>query len=63
MTAAVVFAVSGAVVWLAALAIAVGSVPGGYVGGHISRRLPNYVLRALVVLVGIGATVYLVVTR
>ena len=63
ITAAIVFALSGAVVWLAALAVAVGSVPGGYVGGRISRRLPNYVLRGLVVLVGVGATVYLVVTR
>lgn len=63
LTAAVVFALSGVVVWLAALAVAIGSVPGGYVGGHISRRLPNYVLRGLVVLVGVGATVYLVVSR
>lgn len=63
ITAAIVFAISGAVVWLAALAVAVGSVPGGYVGGRISRRLPSYVLRGLVVLVGVGATVYLVVTR
>ena len=63
ITAAAVFAVSGEIVWLAALAVAVGSVPGGYVGGRISRRLPNYALRALVVLVGIGATLYLVVVR
>jgi uncharacterized membrane protein YfcA len=63
VTAAVVFALSGAVVWLAALAVAVGSVPGGYVGGRLARRLPNYALRALVVLVGIGATLYLVLHR
>lgn len=62
LTAAAVFAVTGAVVWLAAVAVAIGSVPGGYVGGHVSRRLPNYVLRALVVLVGIGATLYLVLS-
>jgi uncharacterized protein len=63
VTAALVFAVSGAVVWLAALAVAVGSVPGGYVGGRIARRLPNVVLRGLVVLIGIGATLYLVLGR
>lgn len=63
VTAAVVFAVSGAVVWLAALAIAVGSIPGGYVGGRVARLLPNYVLRVLVVLIGIGATLYLVLNR
>jgi uncharacterized membrane protein YfcA len=60
LTAAVVFALSGAVVWLAALAVAAGSIPGGYVGGRLARRLPGSVLRALVVLIGIGATLYLV---
>jgi uncharacterized protein len=63
ITAAVVFAVSGSVVWLAALAIAVGSIPGGYVGGRLARKLPGYVLRGLVVVIGIGATLYLVVRR
>ena len=59
-TAAVVFALSGAIVWLAALAVAVGSIPGGYVGGRLARRLPNAVLRGMVVAIGIGATLYLV---
>lgn len=63
VTAAAVFALSGAVVWLAALAVAVGSIPGGYVGGRIARRLPRWVLRLLVVLIGIGATLYLVLGR
>ena len=63
VTAAVVFALSGAVVWLAALAVAAGSIPGGYVGGRVARRLPGAVLRALVVAIGIGATLYLVVGR
>jgi uncharacterized membrane protein YfcA len=63
VTAAMVFALSGAVVWLAALAVALGSVPGGYVGGRLARRLPDVALRALVVLIGIGATLYLVVGR
>jgi uncharacterized membrane protein YfcA len=60
LTAAVVFALSGAVVWAAALAVALGSIPGGYVGGRLARRLPNAALRAMVVAIGIGATLYLV---
>ncbi len=63
VTAAVVFALSGAVVWLAALALAVGSIPGGYVGGRVARRLPGVVLRGLVVLIGIAATLYLLLGR
>ena len=62
-TAAVVFALSGAIVWIAALAVAVGSIPGGYVGGRLARRLPNAVLRGMVVVIGIGATLYLVLHR
>ena len=60
---AIVFAISGSVVWLAALAVALGSVLGGYLGGRASRTLPNSVLRALVVVVGVGATLYLVFSR
>jgi uncharacterized protein len=63
VTAAVVFAVSGAVVWLAAVAVAAGSIPGGYVGGRVARRLPGQVLRGLVVAIGVGATLYLVLGR
>lgn len=63
LTAAIVFAFAGAVVWLAALAVAVGAVVGGYVGGRLARKLPNSVLRAMVVLIGIGATLYLVLNR
>lgn len=59
VVAAVVFALSGAVVWWAAAAVAVGSIPGGYVGGRVARRLPGSVLRGLVVLIGVGATLYL----
>lgn len=63
VTAALVFALSGAVVWLAALAVALGSLPGGYVGGRVARRMPRWALRGLVVLIGIGATLYLALGR
>jgi uncharacterized membrane protein YfcA len=59
-TAAVVFALAGVVVWVAALAVALGAIPGGYAGGRLARRLPNSILRALVVVIGVGATLYLV---
>mgnify|MGYP006278961509 CR=1 FL=1 len=63
ITAAIVFAIHGAVVWWAAIILAVGSIPGGYVGGRTARRLPRSVLRGLVVTVGVLATLYLVVRR
>ena len=63
IAAAVVFAIAGVVVWLAALAVALGAIAGGYVGGRLARRLPKPVLRGLVVAVGVGATLYLVARR
>jgi uncharacterized membrane protein YfcA len=40
--------------------VALGAIPGGYAGGRLARRLPNSILRAMVVVIGIGATLYLV---
>jgi len=61
VTAAAVFALSGSVVWLAALCLAFGAIPGGYIGGRAARRLPRSLLRGLVVAIGVGATAYLCV--
>lgn len=63
LAAAAVFALAGVIVWLAALAVAIGAIAGGYVGGRAARRLPRSVLRGLVVAVGAGATAYLVLRR
>ncbi|MEY4136461.1 MAG: hypothetical protein RL205_589 [Actinomycetota bacterium] len=59
LVAALVFLVTGHVDIAVAACIALGAIPGGYVGGHWAKRLPDPVLRGLVVLVGIVATVYL----
>jgi len=57
--AAIVFMVTGRVVWPAAVAIAVGAVVGGYIGGHGARRLPQWVFRILIIAVGVIALVSL----
>lgn len=59
VTAAVVFALSGSVIWTAALCVAIGSIPGGYLGGRLARRLPKAAFRALILAIGVGATVFL----
>lgn len=59
--AALVFILSGRVVWPAAIAIAAGSVVGGYLGGHGARRLPQWMFRVLIVVVGLIAMVSLAV--
>ncbi len=61
VVAAVVFAFSGYVVWPAALVLMVSSTAGGYLGGRWARRMPEVVLRGMVVAVGIVATTVLVI--
>ncbi|WP_299036464.1 sulfite exporter TauE/SafE family protein [uncultured Pseudokineococcus sp.] len=49
------------IVWEAVLVIAVGSLVGGLLGASIGRRLPNGVLRATIVVLGVVALVALFV--
>jgi uncharacterized membrane protein YfcA len=55
--AAVVFVVVSDVAWEAAVLIAIGSSVGGQVGASVGRRIPDRVLRGLVVVVGVVAIV------
>jgi uncharacterized protein len=61
--AAVAFVVAGAVDWPAALAIGVGASVGGLIGAPFARRLPDRVLRTVIVVVGLTAAVVSIVRR
>jgi hypothetical protein len=61
LSAAVVFAFSGAVAWAHALVIGIGAVAGGYAGARLLHVLPDKVLRAGVIVIGVGLTVALFV--
>jgi len=59
--AACVFALAGVVMWAPALALAVGATAGGLIGAPFAKRLPEPVLRGLIVVVGlVAATVSIV---
>ena len=60
LVAGVVFAFSTHVDWTVALLIACGSLVGGFLGAHLGRRLPDPVLRLVIVAVGTFAIVKLV---
>lgn len=60
--AGLVFAVVGAVDWRLAALIGVGSVVGGVLGASVGRRLPQGVLRAFIVVVGVTAAAVFVLT-
>lgn len=58
--AAVVFIFAADLDWLAVLLIAVGSTAGGLLGAGVGRRLPDPVLRGVIVVVGLAAIAQLV---
>lgn len=58
---AVIFALAGRVVWLAALPLALGLFAGGTIGPHVARRAPPRALRAAIALCGFGLAAWLLV--
>lgn len=59
---AVVFAVSGHVVWSAAVALGAGAVIGGLLGPTVARRVPHGALRIAIACCSAALAVYLFVT-
>lgn len=59
--AALTFVLFSTVSWSVVGLIALGSTVGGQLGGHYGRRLPAGLLRATIVVVGIGVAVALAV--
>jgi uncharacterized membrane protein YfcA len=56
--AVVTFIVARVVYWKHGLVMIAGGIVGGYVGAHYAQKLPQNWIRAFVVLVGAGMTVY-----
>lgn len=57
LSAAVVFALSGAVAWDKALVLGLGAMAGGWLGARALRVLPDRVLKAGVIVIGLALTV------
>lgn len=55
---ALVFVIAKVIYWPQAVLMMVGFVLGGYLGGHYGQRLPQTWVRAFVMLVAIGMTIY-----
>ncbi len=60
LVAGIVFVIAAHVNWLAAMWIAIGSTLGGIAGARVGRKLPPWLLRLVIVAVGITAIVRLV---
>jgi uncharacterized protein len=62
LTAALLFIAVADVDWQIAVLIAIGAVAGGLLGARVGRRLPNSVLRGVIVVVGVTVSVWLILT-
>jgi len=56
--AVITFIVLGAVVWLQAIIMILGGIAGGFAGAYYARKLDQRLVRAFVILVGTGLTIY-----
>jgi len=56
--AVVTFVVKGAVAWKPGAVMIVGAVVGGYFGAHYAQKLPQSWIRAFVIAVGSGMTIF-----
>jgi hypothetical protein len=61
--AALIFAFSGIVDWTVALAMAVGATAGGYIASRGAQRIPQVVVRRIIVGIGAAASVWLYFAR
>lgn len=61
LVAAVVFLVvqPGQIIWSVVGILALGSLAGGYVGAKVGRRMPPWLLRGVIVVIGLTAIVVL----
>jgi uncharacterized protein len=59
--AAITFAFGGLVSWPIALAMAVGSMSGGYLGSQGAQRVPKKLVRGVVILIGLCGGLWLLV--
>jgi uncharacterized membrane protein YfcA len=56
--AVITFIVAGAVVWPQAIIMILGGIAGGFAGAYYARKLDQRLVRAFVILVGTGLTIY-----
>jgi uncharacterized protein len=56
--ATLTFIVTGAVVWPSAVAMTAGAALGGYFVAHYAQKLPQQLIRAMVIALGLSMTAY-----
>ncbi len=60
-TAGILFVIFAHVNWVYVLILAISSIFGGQLGAHIGRRLPNPILRSIIIVAGTSVAIKLLV--
>lgn len=58
LCAIILFVFKGLIVWQETIAVLVGTLIGGYLAGHLSKRLPQVIVRRAILIASIGITGY-----
>ena len=58
LIAIVLFIEDGAIAWFEGTIVLFGTLLGGYVAAHVSRRIPQEIVKNFVILAGVGMTTY-----
>ncbi len=53
-----IFIFAGVIAWPQTLSVLVGAIFGGYMGARVARKVPAKVLRAVVISIGLGLSVF-----
>jgi uncharacterized membrane protein YfcA len=56
--AALTFIATGSIIWPQAMVMIVGAACGGYSAAHYAQKLPQRLVRAIVIVLGLGMTAY-----
>ena len=58
LIAIVLFISDGVIAWNKGIIVLIGTLVGGYVAAHVSKKLPQHYVRAFVILASCGITLY-----
>ena len=58
LIAILLFVIDGIIAWNEGIAVLLGTVAGGYIAAHLSRRIPQAAVRSFVILAGSCITLY-----
>jgi uncharacterized membrane protein YfcA len=63
LVAIILFIYSDVIAWKEGMSVLLGTLVGGYVAAHISRKLSQKYVRSLIIMISCGTTFYFFINR